>query len=380
MAVAWNYIPANTWRAPEAPSGAPVRKGIGALLDWVRQRRQKPDEVSPPEEPLSEARKSELVGVVDWSPAVAALDVALAPWLEAETPDVPLRVVLYRPQSAGREILEMWCQAHTWHWGETPRISELLKDSSGALKLVRDTGDRPLVLGSLESHFLRHHQGLEHLRELTVMLMNRSERALIGCSTWAWAFLKRALLIDALFPTPFTLQAFDSANTDTWLASLNPDLKLFEVNEEDVPEKRKESASPTTQLGVAESWLKELAHFCRGEPALIHTLLREALVNETREGAQGVRPWSKMDLPKLPPSGGRLEIFALHALLIHAPLTTSIMSDVLFPSFPELHRSLQLLREARLIEERKGHWYLTPLGYPVVRRLLNNEGYLTDED
>ena len=80
--------------------------------------------------------------------------------------------------------------------------------------------DEPLVLPHLEHCFLRHYDGLTLLRRLLDHIFSRSRRWLVGCDSWAWAYLSKALKVDTVFPTPFILEAFDQERLKIWFQQL----------------------------------------------------------------------------------------------------------------------------------------------------------------
>jgi hypothetical protein len=139
--------------------------------------------------------------------------------------------------------------------------------------------------------------------------------------------------------------------------------------------------------------LKRLAAYSRGIPGIAWALWRQSLLGEFNDELSleeqqefhqseattiWVRPWDDLEHPSLPSDFDRVDAFILHTLLLHGGLPAGLLTNLLSLSATELIRHLYHLQAAGLVEEDAERWLVSPLGYPVVRRFLDNAGYLTD--
>ncbi len=51
-------------------------------------------------------------------------------------------------------------------------------------------------------------------------IISQSRRWLVGCDSWAWAYLSKALKVDTVFPMPFILEGFDQERLKIWFQQL----------------------------------------------------------------------------------------------------------------------------------------------------------------
>ena len=88
--------------------------------------------------------------------------------------------------------------------------------------------------------------------------------------------------------------------------------------------------------------------------------------------------WRKLVLPVTPPEA-REHAIVLHTLLLHNGLAAELLPRLLPLAESEIADSLHRLRDADLVRQVDQSWRVTASGYPAVRKLLDNEGYLTDD-
>jgi hypothetical protein len=139
--------------------------------------------------------------------------------------------------------------------------------------------------------------------------------------------------------------------------------------------------------------MNQLAAHTFGIPGVAISLWRRALRQEPDRAAadkapedtcQGlettlwVLPWDKLTHPSLTAPVSSETSIVLHTLLLHNGLSQEVLAEILPFSTHGVTRAVWSLKDADLIEKADGRWNVSPGGYPMVRRYLNGEGYLTD--
>jgi hypothetical protein len=406
----WEFIPIDHYTRPTEPATEVVRKGMRGAWGRLRQH-------SPPEKPLiadaelsqvPEERLREAAPPPAWDDAVSALSSALEHWLKAPEPESSMQVLVGPPFAGVSEIATHWGHAHEWRLITPPLAAQVLEGGSDWFSELESDDKTPLVMPSLEGCYLRHHDGLALIRRLIDWVCAHRLRCLLVCNSWAWAYLRRALEVDVLFPSPLTLQGFDDERLQRWFRSLASGADgavftflqansgkpvLYGVNhgaessaEEPIPHK----ASKSTRSHRVTDFLKYVAGRSRGNPGVAWTIWRRSLHLAVRNEAHGtdipndshvlwVKPWSQIDLPYCPSQLSQSDLLVLHALLLHGCLTTEILPQLLPQTTTEMMHSLHELRARGILHEAQARWQVTPLGYPAVRPILESEGYLTDQ-
>jgi len=268
----------------------------------------------------------------------------------------------------------------------------------------------PVVIPKLGSCFLSHHNGLELLGRLLDWLESSQRRCLLACDSWAWAYLVKALQIDAMLPTPLTLAPIDGKRLQFWLPTLartnggrfdfrdagnGQSIFMPAANDDDLLCR---NARPG-QMEAFGEWagagylVKQLAAYSRGLPEVAWRWWRECLQISPEAGNEithnvdqthdwytvWVKPWSLLPLPAVAHSTGTTESLILHTLLLHGGATPDLLELLLPFSHNEIRHALHQLMAARLVKiTADGQRQVTLLGYPAVRQYMMNEGYLVD--
>jgi hypothetical protein len=400
----WRYLRLDQYALPPEPARETVRKGIGGL--WGRLHRGwRPLKSVFDEKKLASVPGKLLDQVAPpprWDEALDAVTAALNDWLEATPAASGTRVLVGPPYGGLPEILGSWAGARGWRLVEPPAADQILAGPDEWLEQVGQDEGAPLVLPRLERCFLRHFDGLTLVQRLLDHLFSRRRRGLIGCDTWAWAFLSKVLQIDSVFPTPLTLEAFDLDRLTRWLQELAQSSGDFVFRQPDngkfvLPPSGEETAprEPGPREGPeVTDFLKNLAAYSRGIPGVAWAIWRyslrfgveENLAAEARKEADldlrrtiWVEPWGQLKLPTIPDVKDRRRLLlVLHALLLHSGLTGQVLPELLPLTPTEIMETLHLLKAAGLLTEEQGFWRVAPLGYPAVRQYVKKEGYLID--
>jgi hypothetical protein len=406
----WRFIHLDQYNRPSGTSRETMRKGISGL--WLRLGwESKAEESVFAEKELSQVPQ-ELVDKAapdpDWSAFLPAMTAALETWLDAKVPGSTNQVFVGPPYHGTSEILTAWAQARDWRLVAAPSPEMILTGGQDWLTQLEEDNE-PLVLPHLEHCYLRHYDGLTLLRRLLDHIISQSRRWLVGCDSWAWAYLSKALKVNAVFPPPFILEAFDQDRLKIWfqqLAAASGE-NVFVFRQLDsgkyvLPPPTEDEASGDRSHGAAaedSGCLQNVAAYSRGIPGIALALWRRSFgfVNTTAEDGEEcdreapaagdrnfaypilVTPWSQINLPGFP--GQRVSLgslMVLHTLLIHGGLWSRILPELLPLSPMEILEDLYLLEASGLLESDQSFWRVTPVGYPAVRQVLQNEGYLTD--
>jgi hypothetical protein len=406
----WRFIRLDQYNRPSDTSRETMRKGVSGL--WLRLGwGSKAEESVFAEKDLSQVPQ-ELVDQAapdpEWSAALPAVTAVLDTWLDAKVPGSTNQIFVGPPYHGTFEILTAWAQARGWRLVAAPSPEMILTGGQDWLTQFEEDNE-PLVLPHLEHCYLRHYDGLTLLRRLLDHIISQSRRWLVGCDSWAWAYLSKALKVDTVFPPPFILEAFDQERLKTWFQQLAAESgeNIFVFRQLDSgkyvlpPATGGEASGDRSQGAAAEDsgFLKNVAAYSLGIPGIAWAVWRRSFgfVNAMEEGgaesdkaapAAGdgntaypilVTPWSKITLPRFPFqrfSTGLLLV--LHTLLIHGGLWSQIFPELLPLSPMEILEHLYLLEASGLVESDQSFWRVTPAGYPAVRQALQSEGYLTD--
>lgn len=409
----WHYIRLDEFACPSPSAKETVRKGVAGFWDKFRRRPEPEAPIITQEElkRLSDELYVQIAPEPDWAAPVTALNEALEEGLATGVSRV--HVLVGAPFSGIAEVLGNWAERRGIKVIQSPEPEAILSQNQEWLQCLEDEGStRPLAIPHLERCYLRHHHGLMLIRRLLSWLLNRPGYCVLCCSSWAWAYLCKALQIAKLFPTPWTLEALNQERLQQWFAHLSTlqgkETFLFRQRdngtfvipplEDNMPfaeQTARQRIAHTIARPEISAFLTDLAAYSRGNPGIAWPLWRQSLqiapekennhqaqspdVDETTYGHTiWVKPWSQLLLPDLPEAADRNTLQVLHTLLLHERLSASLLTELLPFSFFEIRQILTHLEHCGLLMSAKEQWHLTPLGYPAVRQALRAEGYLVD--
>jgi hypothetical protein len=409
----WRFIRLDEYKKPPEPTRETVRKGISGL--WTRLRGSQPMNKSAIEQEnlhiVPQSLLDQAAARPEWHVLAHGVSGALKEWLAADEPDCWLQVVVGAPYSGVQEALTHWGASKQWQVIEAPRPDQILPGGEDWLAGLGEKKHAPVVIPCLEGCYLRHYDGLSLVNRVLDLLTATRRRCVIGCDSWAWAFLVKALRFDSALPHPFTLEPFDHNRLERWFSQLAGSRKAgFVFRQADngkavlppIPlhkdhagehEGERGQSNAESEFNQASDFLKHLAAHSLGIPGVAWRIWRhslrsspiEAVDDKSKEEVtfdQGttiwVKPWSQVDLPSLPSASDHCHLFLLHSLLLHRGLPTDILVQLSPFSPAEVIRSLHHLRSAGLLEQTEELWRVTALGYPAVRQELKSEGYLVD--
>lgn len=333
---------------------------------------------------MSELRLAHLVHPIDWDEVSLALDAKMA-----MAPASKVIFVVGPPFCGHAEIVSAWAERHKARQIDPPSPAQILSGERQWLP----PWDKQVTwaLPRLERCFLRHANGLALVRQLLEdVAMGRAGTGLIGCDSWAWAFLQR------VWPVPqgdaLVLQALDAERLQRLLVHLSPTDLGGKLLFRDARSGRVALTVPWGGEARSEE-IAQLAAHCRGNPGLAREYWRARLRTEpdtdaaesAADDAAEVAPdervvWlsTSQNSPGLPSGADEDIALLLHALLLHGGLSGAMLTEVLpLPQHQCLALLVRLERQA-LVELRNGCWFVTPLAYTQVRTSLRGRDIQTD--
>jgi hypothetical protein len=397
----WRFIRLDQFRLPPEHTHERMRRGLLGLWDRLTGGRATVE--SPTVEMDLEAMPSELLAEAaptpDWGAGVTALQEALDDWWKERAGKV--QIVVGAPYSGTAEIVSQWASVFQCPVLSDPSPDHIKEGGSQWLEEIDQYPDRVWVIPRLERCYLRHSQGLGLLRALFDKITTYSTRFLLACDSWAWAYLSKALHVDALFPMPVVLEAFTQEKLDRWLGGLAAQTtgKPFIFRQADNKNLILcQAGSPPEEGGKKEDvsdFLERLAAYSRGIPGVAHVIWRYCLrIAQTRKDQEEpqevpvedspqrtiwVEPWSSLNLPSPAKLGSRdRELFVVHTLLLHDGLSSRVLSDILPFSEAQIKSLLQSLQATGIVVNNQEIWRVAASAYPTVRNFLQSEGYLVD--
>lgn len=388
----WGYAPLSEHAVPSSPAAEAA--GWGARRLWKRLRGalsgggRDSDRARIELDRLSSDRVERLMPSVEWSAAASALAAALAEWSEDARVPTPVRPVVGPPGSGVGAVLGLIAREREWPLVEAPRSADLLERSAalqGIFDALDDASDRPLVLCRLERMYLRHEVALDFVRELVEAIASGRRRILVGCESWAWSYLRRAIDVEGLLGRPWAARAFGAEQLDQWLGSpfRSQDLECRQAGSEQLV-----FAPAGEEARKSSRVLEQLAAAARGIPGVALELWRRSVRSWDHAEESGkydpartywVAPDGALDAPQLPPGADRLHRLVLHCLLLHGGLDSRTLPALLPLSHDRVLRRVRELASAGIVEERDAELHVVLGAYPGARRELADDGLLTDD-
>ena len=290
-----------------------------------------------------------------------------------------------------------------------PRVDTLVERVPA---LRQEAPGEVFVIPHLEHWFLRHPEGLGLVRALLAELGNSTRRCVVGCNSWAWAYLRRAIDADLILPAGLSFRAFDAERLRRWFDQ--PDMAETASARRGSPEDdapthippvfrlakngHRISVRSTTDVRDADEeatdhHFRTLAGHSLGIPWVAletwRTSLRSRIPDEetdpdsnenagSAEGQDDRRTVWIVDFEsfELPPGREADALLVLHALLIHDALTADELTVVL-PT-PQALATIPALLSAGFIERHAHRLRCRTLAYPAIRGALSAAGYPMD--
>ena len=373
-----NYEP------PPMPADDAVRSWVGRAWELLRQREEAGPLIG--EDKLRRAEEASPGGEAP-APVCEALlrdlDAELTGWLSGlGAAGTRVRVVVLPPGDRDC-LLRAWAERRGLDVLPAPDRAALTDPDPPAPDLgAAGSGEGPLVVPRLERWFLRRHDGLAAVRGLLAAVERTDRRVLVGCNGWAWDFLCAAVRANLGLPAPRTFRAFGAKRLAGWFAELAADAGGARFR------------SPKTGRdipadGTVDDFHRTLAARSRGIPWVAWDLWRRSLRTEApdeSDAAAATPPapgerrtlWvAALEEFTLPTRHEPEALLALHALLIHGPLTREELAAVA-PDAGGPPTASALLAAGFVRREKCGELAVVPAAYPAIRAGLAAAGFPTD--
>lgn len=391
----WQFVAMRDYQPPPADVVETTKRRIGTWWRRLQPDVQEPTPYVKPEAELDRLAQWQLRRAApspEWSDAAEALDAALGDWVTHPGGDQPLRLLVAPPHIRRGAILGAWAERRGWHIIPAPSVDCILSEDEAWSSQHWSDGD-PWVLTNLERVYVRHARGLD----LVCSFLDRARvgtlgPGLIGCDSWAWAYLGHVWR--GWLPAPLTLQAYDEVRLARCFRRLagQPGAQQVRFRQSDDGSDVLPPLEEATGEHSSSDFLHHLATYSRGNLGVAWAVWRAALRSEPLPNLAGeaerdqhiagrtiwVTPWARMEHPAIPPGAGRDTAFVLHALLLHAGLTTALVRTLMPMTGSRVTEILDDLRVGGVISLYEDRWRVTPTGYPPAREFLEAKGYLTD--
>ncbi|EMI22953.1 hypothetical protein RMSM_00120 [Rhodopirellula maiorica SM1] len=401
----WTFIPAADFTVPIPPATdaarGTLRRTWQLLYSAMRRSNPQASSTSTDWDCPANSLLQTVSPTPDWMHVADAFTAAIGrTWFDLASSTHPIHTVIGPPGCDLSKMLLRLAQQHQLRTLTAPAPESLLEPLTDDL-FCADTEDvseqEILVVPQLERWYLRHEDGLHRLRALLEHLTSTRSRVLIGCDSWAWAFLQHAVGIEDRIGSPLTLSPLDAKRLTHWFRRTLP-LDQYEFmhpgNNPVFPTrddtKQGNGCDKDPQTNETSDFFTSLSVKSRGNPgvaqAIWNTLLR------TRNAKNDMSPstshpektslWvvspDELATPQLPLNNDRVHRFIVHAILLHGGLSRRSLATVLPFSPDEIHRRVSELCRAHILVEQNDELQVNLIAYPIVRRELQSEGFLTD--
>jgi hypothetical protein len=390
----WEYVSITDYHVPAEPVTHTARKGL-SIFRHLFQRTQ--TEIESPLKTEEELRilppylMERIAPVPDWKKAADAFATVLENWMKQDPPDPPVIILVGPPYGGHVDILKAWAEAQDWPILKPPSREQIL-DCDESWLSVQDKDRGGWVFPVLEKAWLRHLAGLNLVRRfLNHAYAGHFGRGIIGCDSWAWAFLNHVHHIR--LPIVLVQQAFDQTRLGEHFQKLAKPMGNRQLLFRQSDNGNYVLPPPDTcnTPGKNSNFLQLLAAYSRGNFGVAQTLWRDALQTEpdkvmakkneedkTSCRTIWVTPWDQLKLLSLTPAGGIDEAIILHSLLLHGGLSTGLLKQLVPLSSNQIMEIIFRLEASGVIIRDHSIRHVSARGYPVARQLLHLKSCLLD--
>ncbi|WP_235908686.1 hypothetical protein [Roseiconus nitratireducens] len=373
------------------PAEAGLRRWTTKLIQRVRGKEENPFVARDKLRLASSDRLDRLVPPPACGPLLREMQETFADWIEEPEPSNWMQLVVLPPCDRNN-LVQQWAEQQQFEVVAAPQrdriltagdASELPAVELPAVESAAAQGEHVLVIPRLEQWFLRHRRGLDLVRCLLDRLALLRRHCVVGCNSWAWGFLSRAVGADLALPHPVTFESFTTDRLQGWFG------ELAENGETEARTFRRsldgKDIFATNEDGAPQSdYLATLAAQSFGIPWIAWHLWRSSLRlgPKPEDGGEEKFPdeqtlWvTEPEEFDLPASHRGSALLTLHALLLHDTLTAEQVHTVL-PSIDESNLLTALINNG-FVEQENDHFRCRAVAYPTIRRALNDAGFPMD--
>lgn len=292
------------------------------------------------------------------------LDSAIGRWLTDSRQPQTTQIIVYPPTNSG-DFLRSWASRHDLHVIPAPERRTDLPSVSDTLDMISKPG--LVVVPDLQRYFLREVGGMEAVKTLLLTVAQSPYPAILGCNSWAWQFLIKAVNAHHLLPKALVPQAYSAARLNSWLKSISIDSGL--------PVHSLKTGGDIFAGKEPSVEVKQIAYRSRGVPWVAWELWRQSLFMRDGEGEKII--WVDIQPEEtLVDTDEKACLLILHSLLIHGELDKSELSRTL----PRLDISshVGMLVRQEWVKDADGRLTVRGDAYPRVRNALAVANYPMD--
>lgn len=367
---------------PTMPTDESLRRISWKLWKRYREKNDDPFIASESLHLANRRRLNKIAAPPACGPVVDELQATFADWSDDEDPARWLQLVVMSPCDSNN-ILRSWAKRESYHVVSPPPRSSLLTRPKESV-IDFDCPEKVLVVPRLERWFLRHHDGLGYVRRLLTEASEARRHCVLGCNSWAWQFLCKAIGANLLLPLGLTFEAFGKDRLKQWLLELSSENEtetqwVFRFSTSGNKVFTKDPSSDET-----DNYFAKLAATSLGIPWVAWHLWRQGLRFGPDEDQQKEKfpdettMWvAAIEEMHFPSADVDVSLLTLQALLIHDGLT-SVELDLATPSV-DASNILPSLLAADLVERDGDRYCVAPAAYPAVRTKLKDAGFPMDQ-
>jgi hypothetical protein len=338
------------------------------------------------------------------------LSQAISQWQEQEDAPNSL-VVLTSPIEPLGKIIQAtsadWTQENLWlrkslFWSTRPASystvkSQLLPEINLAKEMTREQQKQTvlIVIPDLSWCFLRSVNGLDVIESLQDLLFqDPSHFWLIGCNSWAWAYLEVVCQISGYLSKTFSLPDLGDLQLKEWLTPVSETLPLDLSNDYYSENNQWEEDNDNHENWVSaseQSYFNQLANISLGLSSMAARLWLLSLAwknqqekSELSNSAESEHTPSKTlilekaTLPKLP-NLTQAQRHLLFSLCLHGEMTLSELALSLGERPSLVQTQVQLLCYLGLLERRRDLFKINPAYYYQLKKDLADNRFLVGE-
>ena len=379
------FVPLSNFKTPSLPTDQAFQALLKKAKKLLRRGEQAPFISSGDLESGTIESIDEIASPPACGPLADELERELDAWAKQESKGPRLKTMIF-PPGYRSNLLATWAVEKDCEILAAPSREALLAKDGDLLPDL--TGESLLVIPNLERWFLRHPNGLEMMRQLLEAIHEVDRRVLVGCDSWGWTFLSRAVGVDILLSGPSTFEAFDGERLQRWFSGLIAQgegtrytYRLAKTGRDVFGDEEKDS-------GGTDYFVK-LAARSRGIPWVAWRIWRSSLRSdlageENEDSGESTIPKSEeltlwiveKEEKDLPQEYRESALLILHALLIHNGLTGDELELVL----PQVRKRIFLtgLLASGYLEKVDGIYKVPARVYPTCRSQLSSAGFPID--
>lgn len=366
---------------PSSPTEAALRRLFGRFKHTFGKKNNQPFIADDKLQRATLSRLEDVAAPPACGPLMEELDSSLKDWVFETSPDQWLKLIVLPPCDEN-DIVGSWAKCNSHQLLEPPERSQLLSDTKGSKPDL--SGEGVLVISNLERWFLRHCHGLYSIRVLLEELAKLERHCVIGCNSWAWAYLSNAVNAHMVFSDPITFQAYNAQRLYDWFSGLAKDDKKGSVTFRSV-QSGDNIMALNDENELKNDYFKRLAAASLGIPWVAWRLWRRSIrmdsgigkADEINTSHDEETLWvTALDEFTLPEGGDQTALLILHSLLIHSSLSVEELQYTL-PLIAESN-IIHALIKARFVEQKDNQIQCAPAAYPSIRNGLSAAGFSMD--